>query len=179
VPVVIRLHGGDVIHSFWVPQLAGKTDAIPGQQNITWLEADRPGVFRGQCAEYCGAEHAKMGFEVVAQSMADFQRWRLTQLQGAMPPGTPAQQRGYALTIGQCGRCHAIRGTAASARTGPDLTHLMSRRTLAAAMLINNPGSLAGWIEDPQSAKPGALMPAQPLSGPQLNDVTTYLETLK
>ncbi|NIJ33384.1 cytochrome c oxidase subunit II [Sphingomonas oligoaromativorans] len=179
VPVEIRLRGGDVIHSFWVPQLAGKTDTIPGQQNIAWLEARRPGIFRGQCAEYCGAEHAKMGFEVVAQPMAEFQRWRQDQLQPAPPPATQAQRQGYALTMARCGLCHAIRGTSATARGGPDLTHLMSRRLIAAAMLPNNPGALGGWIQDPQGVKPGALMPAQHLSGEQLTDVIAYLETLQ
>ncbi|WP_454884955.1 cytochrome c oxidase subunit II [Sphingomonas oryzagri] len=179
VPVVVRLHGGDVIHSFWVPQLAGKTDAIPGQQNIAWLEAKRPGVFRGQCTEYCGAEHAKMGFEVVAQPAADFERWRLAQLQTAPPPGNPQQAYGMQLTTFRCGLCHAIRGTDAGSHYGPDLTHLMSRRTIAAAMLPNNPGALSGWVQNPQSVKPDALMPDQHLSGPELEAVTAYLETLK
>ncbi len=179
VPVVVRLHGGDVIHSFWVPQLAGKTDAIPGQQNLAWLEADRPGVYRGQCTEFCGAEHAKMGFEVVAQPLADFERWRIAQLQTAPPPLTPQQQHGLALATFRCGLCHTIRGTDAGSNVGPDLTHLMSRRSIAAAMLPNNPGALAGWIEQPQGTKPGALMPDQHLSGEELAAVTAYLETLK
>lgn len=179
VPIAIRLHGGDVIHSFWVPQLAGKTDAIPGQQNVSWLQAQKPGIYRGQCTEYCGAQHAKMGFEVIAQPMADFERWRLAQLQTAPPPATPLQQQGMALTIFRCGLCHAIRGTDAGANYGPDLTHLMSRRTIAAGMLPNNAGSLTGWIQDPQGVKPGALMPAQHLSGDELTAVTAYLETLK
>jgi cytochrome c oxidase subunit 2 len=120
-----------------------------------------------------------MGFEIVAQPMVDFERWRLAQLQTAPPPATLQQQRGFALTAFRCGLCHAIRGTDAGSSVGPDLTHLMSRRTIAGAMLANNPGSLGGWIEDPQGVKPGALMPAQRLSGQELSDVTAYLETLK
>lgn len=179
VPVLVRLHGGDVIHSFWVPQLAGKTDTIPGQENLAWLEADRPGRYRGQCTEYCGAQHAKMGFEVVAEPMAEFQRWRLNQLQPAMPPATPEQARGLALFNFRCGLCHAVRGTTSDSHVGPDLSHLMSRRMIAAAMLPNNPGSLSGWIQDPQSIKPGAHMPPQDLTGAQLTDVRAYLETLR
>jgi cytochrome c oxidase subunit 2 len=179
VPVVVRLHGGDVIHSFWVPQLAGKTDAIPGQQNVAWLQADKPGVYRGQCTEFCGAEHAKMGFEVVAQPLADFERWRVAQLQTAPPPVTAPQDQGMRLTVFRCGLCHAIRGTDAGSHYGPDLTHLMSRSTIAAATLPNNPGALAGWIQAPQGVKPGALMPDQHLSGPELAAIIAYLETLK
>ncbi|HWW64931.1 MAG TPA: cytochrome c oxidase subunit II [Sphingomonadaceae bacterium] len=179
VPILVRLHGGDVIHSFWVPKLTGKTDAIPGQTNQSWIEADKPGRYRGQCTEFCGAQHSKMGFEVVAEPMADFEKWRARQLQTAPPPATPAQVRGLALVEYRCGLCHTVRGTSAGAVTGPDLTHLMSRRTIAAGMLPNNPGTLSGWIQDPQGVKPGALMPAQYLSGQQLSDVRAYLETLK
>ncbi|WNO52704.1 cytochrome c oxidase subunit II [Stakelama saccharophila] len=177
--VLVRLHGGDVIHSFWVPKLTGKTDAIPGQENATWLEAAGPGIYRGQCTEYCGLEHAKMGFEVIAQPAAAFERWRTAQLQTAPPPATPAQARGLALVQFRCGMCHAVRGTTAASHYGPDLTHLMSRRKIAAATLPNNPGALSGWIQNPQATKPGALMPDQHLSGQQLADLRAYLETLK
>ena len=177
--VLVRLHGADVIHSFWVPKLSGKTDTIPGQTNLSWLEADRPGVYRGQCTEYCGAEHAFMGFEVVAEPRAAFERWRATQLQTAPPPATPAQMRGAQLFQFRCSLCHAVRGTPAGSRYGPDLSHIASRRMIAAGMLPNNPGTLAGWIENPQAVKPGALMPNQHLSGQQLTDVTAYLETLR
>ena len=177
--VLVRLHGADVIHSFWVPQLTGKTDVIPGQQNVTWLEATKPGVFRGQCAEFCGLEHARMAFDVVAQSPDGFDQWRTAQLQTAPPPATPEQARGLAVVQFRCGLCHAVRGTDAASYYGPDLTHLMSRRMIAAGMLPNNRGSLTGWIQAPQGVKPGALMPNQHLSGQQLNDVTAYLETLK
>ena len=179
VPVAVRLHGGDVIHSFWVPKLAGKTDAIPGQQNISWLQADAPGRYHGQCTEFCGFQHAKMAFEVVAEPPAQYEAWRLAQLQTAPPPVTPAQARGLTLVTYRCGLCHAVRGTDAGSHYGPDLTHLMSRRLIAAGALANNPGALTGWIEQPQAVKPGALMPDQHLDGPQLADVTAYLETLK
>jgi len=178
-PVVVRLHGGDVIHSFWVPALAGKTDTIPGQQNIAWLQADRPGIYRGQCTEFCGVEHAKMGFEVVAQPANDFEHWREAQLQTAPPPATPQLIHGMQFTTFRCGLCHSIRGTDAASHYGPDLTHLMSRRTIAATTLPNNPGALAGWIQAPQGMKPGTLMPDQHLSGAELNDVLAYVETLK
>lgn len=178
-PVLVRLHGGDVIHSFWVPRLAGKMDAIPGQTNLAWIEADAPGRYAGQCAEFCGAQHAHMAFEMVAEPRADFERWRRAQLQTAPPPAGPAQAHGLALLEYRCGTCHAVRGTEAGATIGPDLTHLMSRRTLAAGSLPNNPPSLAGWIENPQSVKPEAQMPDQGLSARELNDLVAYLETLR
>ena len=179
VPVLVRLHGGDVIHSFWVPQLAGKTDTIPGQQNLSWLQADHPGRYRGQCTEFCGAEHAKMGFEVVAEPAPDFERWRLAQLRDAAPPTTPQQVRGQAVVNYRCGLCHQVRGTEAGSHYGPDLTHLMSRRLIAAAALPNNAGALAGWVQEPQGVKPGSLMPNQHLSGGELADTLAYLETLR
>jgi len=179
VPVLIRLHGGDVIHSFWVPQLAGKTDAIPGQNNITWLKADRPGRYRGQCAEYCGLQHAMMGFEVVAEPRDQFERWRQAQLQTAPPPTNALERQGAAVVAYRCSLCHAIRGTNAGSSYGPDLTHLMSRRTIAGGVLPTDTGSLAGWILSPQSVKPGSTMPDQDLSGDDLYAVTSYLETLK
>jgi cytochrome c oxidase subunit 2 len=178
-PVLLRLHSADVIHSFWVPRLAGKMDVIPGQTNQVWVQADAPGRYRGQCAEYCGLQHAHMGFEVVAEPHAAFERWRTAQLQTAPPPSSVAQARGLALAETRCGVCHAIRGSRAYATAAPDLTHLMSRATIAAGTLPNNPQSLTGWIENPQSIKPGALMPDQGLSADQLNDLRAYLETLR
>jgi len=179
VPVLVRLHGGDVIHSFWVPKLSGKTDAIPGQTNLSWLQADRPGRYRGQCSEYCGLQHAFMAFEVVAEPRSDFERWRADELRPAPAPVTPAQSRGLALVQYRCGLCHEVRGTEAGAISAPDLTHLMSRGTIAAGRLLNNPGNLSGWIEDPQGIKPGSLMPNQYLSAQELSDVRAYLELLK
>jgi cytochrome c oxidase subunit 2 len=179
LPVLVKLKSPDVIHSFWVPQLSGKTDAIPGQTNVTWLQADRPGRFRGACTEFCGAQHAHMGFEVVAEPKAAFEAWRQRQLQTAPPPATAAQAHGLALVQFRCALCHTVRGTIAGSSAGPDLTHLMSRATIAATVFPNNRGSLAGWIQSPQTVKPGTLMPDQHLSAQQLNDVTAYLETLK
>jgi len=177
--VLVRLHGSDVIHSFWVPKLTGKTDTIPGQTNLSWMEADQPGRYRGQCQEYCGLQHAHMSFEVVAESPHDFQQWRVSQLQPAPAPATDAQKRGAALVEYRCGLCHSIRGTRAGALAAPDLTHVMSRAEIAAGTVQTGPGTLAGWIQDPQALKPGNLMPNQNLSATQLTDALAYLETLK
>ncbi len=179
VPVLVRLHGGDVIHSFWVPKLAGKTDTIPGQNNITWLQADRPGRYAGQCTEYCGLQHARMAFEVVAEPRDAFERWRASQLQTAPPPLSDPQKLGLQVVQYRCSLCHAVRGTSAGSHFGPDLTHLKSRARIGAGVLPNTPGSLARWIQDPQAVKPGNLMPRQYLSGPDLSAVTAYLETLQ
>ncbi|HWC63387.1 MAG TPA: cytochrome c oxidase subunit II [Rhizomicrobium sp.] len=173
--VRIRLIGGDVIHSFWVPQLAGKMDAIPGQTNETWLEADRPGSYLGQCTEYCGLQHAHMGLKVIADTPAGFHAWWNHQLQTPSSGGMP----GRALFENHCGGCHTVRGTEAAGVLGPDLSHLMARTTLAAATLSNDRASLARWISDPQHVKPGSLMPVPELSGAELIQVQSYLETLK
>jgi len=179
VPVLVRLHGADVIHSFWVPKLSGKTDAIPGQINMSWLQARVPGRYRGACQEFCGSQHANMAFEVVAQSGEDYDRWREAQLQAAPDPTTQPQIRGLNVVEYRCGLCHQVRGTRAGAVSAPDLTHVMSRRLLAAGTIPNTPGNLAGWIQNPQALKPNSLMPNQYLSGEQLSDVLAYLETLK
>lgn len=179
-PVLFKLIGADVIHSFWVPQLSGKTDLIPGQTNELWLEADRPGVYRGQCTEYCGLEHAKMAFLVIAHSPEDFAAWRVHQLRDA-----PMAQTGGAVASGaayftmKCGACHAVRGTDAAGSLGPDLSHLHTRQTLAAGILPNTPEMLGRWIADPQSLKPGSLMPRPELSGVQRAQIVAYLETLE
>jgi cytochrome c oxidase subunit 2 len=179
VPVLVKLHGADVIHSFWVPKLTGKTDAIPGQVNQSWMQADKAGRYAGICQEFCGFQHAHMAFEVVAQPPDEFDRWRAQQLQPAAEPQSDAQKRGKQLVEYRCGLCHRVQGTTAGAVTAPDLTHLMSRSSIAAGTLPNKPGNLAGWIQDPQGVKPGALMPNQYLSSHQLNDVLAYLETLQ
>jgi cytochrome c oxidase subunit II len=179
VRVLVRLHGGDVIHSFWVPQLTGKTDTIPGQVNLSWLEADRPGRYLGQCTEFCGFQHAHMQFEVVAESPEDFQRWLAHQREPAPEPVTSEAKSGQALVEYRCGLCHQVRGTQAAAVAAPDLTHLVGRRTLAAGTLLNNPGNLEGWIQNPQNLKPGNLMPNQWLSAEELTETLAYLETLK
>ena len=176
-PVLFRLHGGDVIHSFWVPALSGKTDTIPGRENYLWLQADHPGEYRGQCAEYCGLQHAHMAVFIIAQPRAAFDAWRGNQLRTSPPPTDPAIASGEQLFVSHCGECHTSAGTSAQGRQGPDLTHLMTRRTLAAGVLVNNKNNLSGWISDPQAQKPGTKMPTTFLSGPELRAVVAYLET--
>jgi cytochrome c oxidase subunit 2 len=179
-PILFKLRGADVIHSFWVPNLHGKTDLIPGRENTTWLQIDKPGIYRGQCAEFCGAQHAHMALVVVAESSDDFERWVVAQREPAPAPTTPAQSRGLnVIERGPCALCHTIRGTTAGARTAPDLTHFASRSTIAAGTLPNTPGYLAGWISDPQHVKPGSRMPPTGLSGEDLQAVLAYMETLK
>ncbi|MDP9082188.1 MAG: cytochrome c oxidase subunit II [Pseudomonadota bacterium] len=179
VAVLVRLHGADVIHSFWVPKLTGKTDAIPGQTNLSWLQADHAGRYLGQCSEYCGSQHAHMQFEVVADDKADFAAWRATQLRPATAPSTAEQTRGLALVEYRCGHCHQVRGTAAGAVSAPDLTHVMSRQMLAAGAVHNDSSSLREWIQTPQTRKPNTLMPEQHLSAQQLADTLAYMESLK
>jgi cytochrome c oxidase subunit 2 len=178
-PVEMRLTTDDVIHSFWVPQLNRKMDLIPGQVNDLTLEADRAGTYRGQCAEYCGLEHADMAFLVIAQPASSFQQWvRDQQAVPPQPEGDLAQQ-GQQLFLGSaCVYCHTIRGTNASGTIGPDLTHVASRQTLAAGTIPNTPGSLAGWILNPQQIKPGNKMPPTQLSRDQLRALLTYLDSL-
>jgi cytochrome c oxidase subunit 2 len=178
-PVRVELLGADVIHSFWIPALAGKTDAIPGQRNVTWIEADAPGRYRGQCTEYCGTQHAHMGFEVVAESPDAFARWRESQLAPAGEPSSDALARGRHDFEYRCGACHTVRGTAAGGTTGPDLTHLMSRATIAAGTLPNSPATIAAWIANPQSQKPGTRMPNLQLSGAEVGAIDAWLVTLR
>ena len=179
-PVRLLLESGDVNHSFWVPRLQGKLDLIPGQTNTLWLQADEPGVYQGQCAEYCGEQHAHMGLLVVAQPPDEFARWYEGQLAGAAEPTDSLRRRGQEVFTGSgCALCHAVRGTGAMAAVGPDLTHLASRRTLGAGMVPNTRGYLGGWIVNPQAIKPGNRMPAMPLSGPELQALLAYLEGLQ
>jgi cytochrome c oxidase subunit 2 len=178
VPVHFALNSPDVIHSFWVPALGGKTDVIPGRTNEMWLEADKPGVYRGQCSEYCGEEHAQMALFVFAEPAPQFEAWRAAQAADATTPAGAAGA-GEAQFVARCGRCHAVRGSAARGELGPDLTHLMSRTSIAAGMLANSIGNLAGWIANPQGIKPDAKMPNIDLSGPELQSMLAYLETLK
>jgi cytochrome c oxidase subunit 2 len=177
-PVRIELAGADVIHSFWVPQLAGKTDAIPGRINLAWLQADKPGTYWGQCTEYCGQQHAHMAFKVVAEPELQFQDWWRAQLRPAAPPATADAALGQEIVVNRCGACHTIRGSEAGGSAAPDLTHLMSRSTLASGAVANTPATLSGWIANPQSTKPGTTMPTLYLSGAELGAVRTYLETL-
>lgn len=178
-PVRILLKSADVIHSFWVPALSGKTDAIPGQTNTTWLQADKPGTYFGQCTEYCGEQHAHMGLRVIADPPDKYAAWRKSQVSAsAHPPAGSDAERGREIFVARCGGCHKVRGTVAGGVLGPELTHLMSRKTIAAGTLPNTPAYLSAWIADPQHIKPGTQMPAVPLSGPDLQSVRAFLETL-
>lgn len=179
-PVRFELRSVDVIHSFWIPNLHGKMDAVPGRINTIWMQADRPGSFRGQCAEFCGLQHALMAFTVVAEPEADFERWLEHQRSPAVEPADPLALAGREVFLERsCGLCHAIRGTTALGRVGPDLTHVGSRPTLAAGTIPNTPGHMAGWIVDPQSIKPGNHMPPNQLPPEQLTALLRYLEILK
>ena len=180
VPTRIFLNSNDVIHSFWVPSLAGKQDLIPGRKNDITVLPTRVGVFRGPCAEFCGLQHAHMSLVVVVEPYADFIKWWDHQLQPAPQPTTPLALAGYKyVTTGPCSACHAIGGTPANGQVGPDLTHLASRKSLAAGTMPMGEGNLYGWVEDPQSVKPGNHMPTIGLEPAQLHAVVAYLETLK
>jgi len=179
-PIRFDLLSTDVIHSLWIPNLQGKIDLVPGRLNELWLRADTPGVYRGQCAEYCGLQHAKMALVVVAEPSDDFERWLAGNRAPAPAPVTPEQQRGREVVErGPCAMCHNIAGTFAGGRTAPDLTHIASRSTIGAGTLPNTRGHLAGWIADPQAIKPGNRMPSPGLRGDELQAVLAYLETLK
>jgi cytochrome c oxidase subunit 2 len=179
-PIVFRLTSRDVIHSFWVPNLHGKRDLIPGHVTTIALQADRPGVYRGQCAEFCGYQHAHMALLVVAEPPEQFAAWLEGQRRPGAEPNDARQQRGQEVFLtSSCVMCHTIRGTPAGGKVAPDLTHLASRRTIAAGMLPNTPGHLAGWILDPQHIKPGSNMPATALNGDDLQALLAYLERLK
>jgi cytochrome c oxidase subunit II len=178
--VRLTLTSADVIHSLWVPNLQGKMDLVPGRTTAMWLQADRPGVSRGQCAEYCGLQHARMSLLVVAESAADFERWLAAQRQPAAPPADSLARRGRELFFSlPCAYCHTVRGTPSPGRGGPDLTHLASRLTLAAGTLPNTRGNLAGWVANPQTIKPGNRMPNVGLTAEQLRAVLHYLEGLR
>jgi cytochrome c oxidase subunit II len=179
-PIKFEMTSQDVIHSFWAPNLHGKTDLLTGYRTVTWLQADRPGAYRGQCAEYCGHQHAHMAFTVVAEPPDKFNAWLDNQRRPAPQPSTAEQQAGERLFLTRaCVMCHQIRGTDAGATTGPDLTHLATRRTIAAGTLANNRGSLGAWVVDSQRIKPGNKMPPNELSGEELNALLSYLESLK
>jgi cytochrome c oxidase subunit 2 len=178
--VKIELNARDVIHSFWVPNLHGKKDLIPGHPTNTTLRADRPGVYWGQCAEYCGLQHANMRFQVIAEPEADFRRWLDAQRQPAPEPQTEGQRRGREVFLkSACVMCHWVGGTPAMSRVGPDLTHLASRQRIGAGTLPNTRGHLGGWVADPQGIKPGVRMPANSLKPADLRALLDYLESLK
>jgi cytochrome c oxidase subunit II len=179
-PVELHLTSHDVVHSFWVPQLHGKRDLIPGYVNTLWIQADRTGAFQGQCAEYCGRQHAHMALMVIAHEPADFVRWLEAQRQPAAAPVTESQRRGQQVFLQQrCSACHTIQGTGANGLIGPDLSRIGARTTLAAGTLPNNPEMLARWIANPQRDKPGNQMPATPLPPGDLADLVAYLGALK
>jgi cytochrome c oxidase subunit 2 len=180
LPVEFVLKSDNVIHSFWVPRLAGKLDMIPGHVNRLRVQAAEAGIFRGQCAEYCGAQHAKMMFDVQALSPDDFQLWMRAQRQPAQEPVDAVMLLGQRHFMQACAECHTVRGTRAAGTLGPDLTHIGSRLSLAAGVLPNNVGTLAGWIAGSQHIKPGNHMPSiDHLSGEALRAVAQYMESLE
>lgn len=179
-PVKLRMTSGDVIHSYWVPNLHGKKDLIPGHWTETWFQVDEPGVYRGQCAEFCGHQHAKMGLLVVAHPPEEFAAWYQQQLEPAPPPRTPQQARGLEVFLAHpCVMCHTIRGTPAGGKVAPELTHIGSRRMIAANVLPNTRGHLGGWITDPQKIKPGTKMPPNQIPPQDLQALLAYLESLR
>lgn len=179
-PVRIRLTSGDVIHSFWVPQIGGKTDLIPGQLNETWVQADHPGTYYGKCGEYCGQQHAHMALAFVAQSPAEYEVWVRRESAGAQAAGDSGAVVGQQLFHDKgCAFCHSVRGTPFRGDVGPDLTHVATRRLLAGGSFDNTRGMLAGWIANPDVMKPGTLMPAVPMSGAELQALVDYLESLQ
>jgi cytochrome c oxidase subunit II len=177
----VHLLTGDVIHSFWVPSLAGKVDMIPGRRNRLMLKADTPGEHDGICAEYCGGQHARMAFRVVVLEQPEFSRWLAREAADAPAATDPFLRRGQAVFMAAgCADCHTVRGTAARGAQGPDLTHVGSRRTLAAGLLANHPGTLTAWIVSPQDLKPGSSMPDERArSGSDLRAVAAWLDSLK
>jgi cytochrome c oxidase subunit 2 len=177
-PVYLTLKSADVCHSFWIPRLAGKTDLIPGRTNQMWFQTSEQGLFLGQCAEYCGTQHAHMLLRVNVDSPSAFRTWLIDQKKPATDDAAAHAGRDVFLSQ-SCVNCHRVRGTTARGTYAPDLTHLMSRQTLASGMIPNTRDQLAAWISDPQSIKSGCLMPAFALSGPQLDLLVSYLMTLK
>lgn len=178
----VQVSSDDVIHSFWVPQLGGKIDAIPGRENYIWLQASQPGSYQGRCSEYCGAQHAWMNFKVYAVSDAEFDQWIASeQLETKQPKllsplASAGKQYFFNAT---CPQCHTIYGTPAKATIGPDLTHFARRKEIGAGVIENSPENLVLWLKDPQALKPGCKMPDFKLSDAHLKQLVAYLETLK
>ncbi len=171
------MSSADTDHSFWVPQLAGKMDVIPNRVNVMWIDPEAPGIYLGQCAQYCGVQHAKMLLRVYGQSQGEFDAWVAQQQQPANQDAAPAKRQAVFLR-NACINCHTIAGTVATGRFGPDLTHLASRDTIASGAIRNTPGNLRKWIDNPDGMKPGCLMPAMHLNDHDLTAVTAYLTTL-
>ena len=179
-PVIVTLDSDDVIHSFWVPSLHGKKELLPGRTTTIQFRADKAGTYHGQCAEFCGLQHAYMAFDVVAVAPEEFARWADAQRAPAPEPAGDTAKRGHELFVsGSCMLCHAIQGTTAGARKAPDLTHFASRARIGAGRLENTPKELAKWIADPNKYKPGVNMPAHPLADDDMGALVAYLETLK
>jgi cytochrome c oxidase subunit 2 len=177
-PTFLTLLSTDTLHSFWVPRLSGKTDLIPNHPNQMWIDPHEKGLFLGQCAQYCGTQHAKMLLRVYVQSREEFDSWIRAQQQAPSQSGAISKgQRVFESTA--CANCHSVSGTSANGRFGPDLTHLMSRDTIAAGAARSTPETLRLWIKNPDAFKPGSKMPAMGLSDQDLDDLTTYLETLR
>jgi cytochrome c oxidase subunit II len=177
-PTYLTLLSADVDHSYWVPRLAGKTDLIPNHPNSMWIDPQETGLFLGQCAQYCGTQHAKMLLRVYVESREDFDRWVNEQQRPAV--SDPSTAAGLALFQAKlCFVCHTLRGTPAAGKVGPDLTHLMSRDTIGSGSAPNTPENLRKWIRDPGTFKPGSLMPPQNLTDQELDQIATYLETLR
>jgi cytochrome c oxidase subunit II len=180
VPVKLELRAADVIHSFWVPHLHGKMDLLPEHTNFFWFQADKAGVYRGQCAEFCGVQHALMAFNVVAMEPLEFERWLEAQKHPPPPPMDEVLQRGQrAFFVHGCNTCHAIAGTEADARIGPDLTRIGSRLTIGAGTRVNNYANLSGWVANPQPIKPGNLMPPSFIPPEEFHALIEYLVSLR
>lgn len=177
-PTFLALESADVVHSFWVPQLAGKTDVIPNRRNAMWIAPREPGLYLGQCAEFCGTQHAHMLLRVYAHPRAEYEAWVAAEQEPAVAdPAVAAGRRIFETTA--CINCHTVRGTVATGRFGPDLTHLMSRETIAAGAGTMSPAALRAWIRDPDHLKPGARMPAMNLDDAALEPLVAYLQTLR
>jgi cytochrome c oxidase subunit 2 len=178
--VLLTLQADDVIHSFWVPNLGGKKDMIPGRTATLALRADEPGVYRGQCAEFCGYQHAKMVLLVIAEPPSRYAAWLERERGTAQPPADEAARRGQQLFMAStCAMCHAVAGTDANGQHAPDLTHVASRQTLGAGALRNEPSALAAWITDPQQIKPGVKMPPHAFKPEDMQALIAYVQTLQ
>ena len=179
-PVELKLRGDDVIHSFWVPALAGKIDVVPGRTNHMWFQADKPGVYEGQCTEFCGLSHANMRLRAIAQTPADFDAWIASQKAPVTAPGDGSPAAAGWLVYNQkgCGGCHTVEGLSAG-KVGPNLTHFSSRNTFAGSIFDRTPANLRKWLDDPPGVKPGSKMPNLGLSSQEITDLIAYLDTLR
>lgn len=176
----LTLRSGDVIHSLWIPNLHGKVDLVPGRANEMWIRADTPGVYRAQCAEFCGLQHAHMALTVIVEPSEQFEDWLAAQRLPAAPPPPGEAARGQQIfNSGPCAMCHSVRGTIAGGRTAPDLTHIATRSTLGAGTVPNTPATMAAWIRDPHGPKPGNKMPSIALPDEDLRALVAYLQTLR